>query len=156
MLSAFDVRLLERLHGELPLSDTPFADVAAELGSTEAVVLARLSALLADGTLTRFGPLFQIERAGGLFVLAAMAVPEERFDAVAAQVNALPEVAHNYRRGHALNMWFVLGTETPAAADAAVARIEADTGLPVLAFPKEREFFVELKLPLTGAAHGAG
>ena len=33
-----------------------------------------------------------------------------------------------------------------------------ETGLPVLAFPKEREFFVELKLPLhqaTGAAHGA-
>lgn len=156
MLSAFDARLLERLHGDLPLSDTPFADVAAELGSSEAVVLERLQTLLADGTLTRFGPLFQIERAGGLFVLAAMAVPEVRFEAVTTQVNALPEVAHNYRREHALNMWFVLGTETPAAAAAAMARIEADTGLPVLAFPKEREFFVELKLPLTGATHGLG
>ena len=156
MLSAFDARLLERLHGDLPLSDTPFADVAAELGSSEDVVLERLQTLLADGTLTRFGPLFQIERAGGLFVLAAMAVPEDRFGAVTAQVNAFPEVAHNYRRAHALNMWFVLGTETPAAATAAIERIEADTGLPVLAFPKEREFFVELKLPLTGATHGLG
>lgn len=156
MLSPFDIALLERLHGELPLTDTPFADVAAELGSSEAVVLERLQALLADGTLTRFGPLFQIERAGGLFVLAAMAVPEERYGAVTAQVNALPEVAHNYRREHALNMWFVLGTETPAQAQAAIARIEADTGIAVRAFPKEREFFVELKLPLTGAAHGAG
>lgn len=156
MLSAFDARLLERLHGDLPLTDTPFADVAADLGSSEAVVLDHLQTLLADGTLTRFGPLFQIERAGGLFVLAAMDVPHERFDAVAAQVNALPEVAHNYRREHALNMWFVLGTETPAAAAAAIERIEADTGLPVLAFPKEREFFVELKLPLTGATHVAG
>ena len=156
MLSPFDARLLERLHGDLPLSDTPFADVALELGSSEAEVLERLQTLLADGTLTRFGPLFQIERAGGLFVLAAMDVPEERFDAVTAQVNALPEVAHNYRREHALNMWFVLGTETTAAAAAAIERIEADTGLPVLAFPKEREFFVELKLPLTGATHGLG
>lgn len=156
MLSPFDIALLERLHGELPLTDTPFADVAAELGSSEAVVLERLQALLADGTLTRFGPLFQIELAGGLFVLAAMAVPEERYGAVTAQVNALPEVAHNYRREHALNMWFVLGTETPAQAQAAIARIEADTGIAVRAFPKEREFFVELKLPLTGAAHGAG
>ena len=158
MLSAFDARLLERLHGDLPLTDTPFADVAAELGSSEALVLERLQTLLADGTLTRFGPLFQIERAGGLFVLAAMDVPEERYAAVTAQVNALPEVAHNYRREHALNMWFVLGTETPAQAQAAIERIEADTGLPVLAFPKEREFFVELKLPLhqaTGATHGA-
>ena len=156
MLSAFDARLLERLHGDLPLTDTPFADVAADLGSSEAVVLDRLQTLLADGTLTRFGPLFQIERAGGLFVLAAMDVPEARFDAITALVNALPEVAHNYRREHALNMWFVLGTETPAAAAAAIERIEADTGLPVLAFPKEREFFVELKLPLTGATHVAG
>ena len=156
MLSAFDAHLVERLHGDLPLTDTPFADVAAELGSSEAVVLERLQTLLADGTLTRFGPLFQIERAGGMFVLAAMDVPEHRFDAVTAQVNALSEVAHNYRREHALNMWFVLGTETPTAATAAIERIEADTGLPVLAFPKEREFFVELKLPLTGATHGAG
>ena len=147
MLSPFDARLLERLHGDLPLSDTPFADVALELGSSEAEVLERLQTLLADGTLTRFGPLFQIERAGGLFVLAAMDVPEERFDAVTAQVNALPEVAHNYRREHALNMWFVVGAESPAQAQAVCDRIEALTGLTVWAFPKEREFFVELRLP---------
>ena len=132
--------------------------MATEFGWTEEYVIGRLSALLESGMLTRFGPLFQIERAGGLFVLAAMAVPEERYEAVTAQVNAHPEIAHNYRRAHALNMWFVLGTETPAQCAAAITRIEAETGLPVLAFPKEREFFVELKLPLhqaTGAAHGA-
>ena len=158
MLSPDDARLLERLHGDLPLTERPFADVATEFGWTEEYVIGRLSALLESGMLTRFGPLFQIERAGGLFVLAAMAVPEERYEAVTAQVNAHPEIAHNYRRAHALNMWFVLGTETPAQCAAAIERIEVETGLPVLAFPKEREFFVELKLPLhqaTGAAHGA-
>jgi len=108
----------------------------------------RLQRLLSQGWLTRFGPLFQIERAGGRFVLAAMAVPEARFDAVAAQVNAFEAVAHNYRRDHALNMWFVVAAESPQAADAALAAIEAATGLPVFAFPKEREFFVELRLPL--------
>ena len=95
MLPAFDPRLLGRPHGDLPLTDTPFADVAAELGSSEALVLERLQTLLADGTLTRFGPLFQIERAGGLFVLAAMDVPEERYAAVTAQVNALPARARS-------------------------------------------------------------
>ena len=156
MLSPDDARLLERLHGDLPLTERPFADVALEFGWTEEYVIGRLSALLESGMLTRFGPLFQIERAVGLFVLAAMAVPEERYEAVTAQVNAHAEIAHNYRRAHALNMWFVLGTETPAQCQEAIARIEAETGLPVLAFPKEREFFVELKLPLTsGAPHGA-
>ena len=79
MLSPDDARLLERLHGDLPLTERPFADVAAEFGWTEEYVIGRLSALLESGMLTRFGPLFQIERAGGLFVLAAMAVPEERY-----------------------------------------------------------------------------
>jgi DNA-binding Lrp family transcriptional regulator len=154
-LSPTDARLIERLHGGLPLVDRPFAVVAAELGLAEDEVIERLNRLLAQGVLTRFGPLYQIERAGGQFVLAAMAVPEERFDAVAAQVNALPEVAHNYRREHAWNMWFVVAADSPAAAEAALQRIEALTGLPVLRLPKEREFAVELKLDVAASAQGA-
>lgn len=147
LLDATDALLLRRLHGGFPLGERPYAEVAGELGLTEAEVLARLARLLDDGVLTRFGPLFQIERAGGQFVLAAMQVPEARFEAVAAQVNALPEVAHNYRREHRFNMWFVLACDSPEAARAACERIEALTGLAVFAFPKEREFFVELRLP---------
>lgn len=143
-----DLRLIDRLHGGLPLSDRPFADVGAALGMHEDEVLARLQRLLAQGVLTRFGPLYHIERAGGRFVLAALEVPEERFDEVATLVNAMPEVAHNYRREHEFNMWFVTATDSAAAASAALARIEAQTGLQVHAFPKEREFFVELRLPM--------
>lgn len=160
MLSPEDLRILERLHGDFPLSDRPFADVAAELGLGEDYLIERVHQWLAQGLLTRFGPLFQIERAGGRFVLAAIAVPEPGFDVVAAVVNAFPEVAHNYRRDHRLNMWFVVAAETPAKADDALQRIGRATGLPVLAFPKEREYFVELKLPLIAAdaegAHAAG
>lgn len=148
LLSPEDVRILTRLHGGLPLVDRPFAEVGAELGLSEEQLIERLRALLAHGVLTRFGPLFQIERAGGRFVLAALAVPEDRYDTVTAQVNALPEVAHNYRREHELNMWFVVAADSPEKTEAALQRIEADTGLPVFAFPKEREYFVELKLPL--------
>ena len=164
MLSQDDARLVSFLHGGFPLSDRPFADVAAELGSSEDEVIQRLQHLLSQGDLTRFGPLFQIERAGGRFVLAAMAVPEERFDAVAKQLDGMAEVAHNYRRESAhpgqpgatpLNMWFVLAVESAEQIDPVVGCIEAATALPVYAFPKEREFFVELKLPLfEGGAHG--
>ena len=157
MLSPDDARLVSFLHGGFPLSDRPFAEVAAQLGCSEDAVLDRLQRLLSHGDLTRFGPLFQIERAGGRFVLAALAVPEARFDAVAAQLDAMNEVAHNYRRESAhpdqpgatpLNMWFVLAVESAEQIEPVVTRIEAETGLPVYAFPKEREFFVELKLPL--------
>lgn len=147
MLPPDDALLVEHLHAGFPLVEQPFAAVAKALGWSEARVITRLQALLSQGVLTRFGPLFQIERAGGQFVLAALAAPEDRFDAVAAQVNAFAEVAHNYRREHALNMWFVVAAESPALAQQALDRIEAATGLPVLAFPKEQEYFVELRLP---------
>jgi DNA-binding Lrp family transcriptional regulator len=151
-----DARLIDALHGGLPLSDRPFADVGGSLGLSEDLLIERLRGLLASGVLSRFGPLFQIERAGGRFVLAAIAVPEERFQEVSERVNAWPEVAHNYRREHELNMWFVAATERADEMDAVLAAIEADIGLPVLAFPKEREFFVELRLPVDDAAPHSG
>lgn len=162
MPSPEDLRLIARLHGGFPLSDRPFAELGAELGCSEEALIDRLQRLLAHGDLTRFGPLFQIERAGGRFVLAAMAVPEDRFDAVAAALGAMGEIAHNYRRESAhpdapgatpLNMWFVIAVESAAQIDPVVARIEAATGLPVYAFPKAREFFVELRLPLLPGGH---
>lgn len=145
-LSVQERRIINALQEDFPLCDEPYQAVAQRLGLSEATLLETLQDLLTRRVLTRFGPMFQIERMGGRFVLAALAVPEERFESVAEQVNALPQVAHNYRREHALNMWFVIAAETPAAVDAAIARIEEFTGLTVHAFPKEREFFVEMKL----------
>lgn len=142
-----DRRLINALHTGFPLVERPYEAVGAALGIGESEVIERLSRLLEEKTLTRFGPLFQVERMGGAFVLAALAVPEDDYERVARIVNALPQVAHNYRREHRLNMWFVLATETPEGIREVVASIERDTGLPVYAFPKEREYFVELRLP---------
>jgi DNA-binding Lrp family transcriptional regulator len=145
-LDTIDTTLINALQGGFPLCDEPYAAVGAALGLSGDEVIARLQALLDRKVLTRFGPMYQIEKIGGAFVLAALKVPEADYDTVAVAVNALPEVAHNYRREHVLNMWFVLATETPAGIDTAIEKIEAATGLTVFAFPKEREYFVEMKL----------
>ena len=145
-IDAVDRQIIAKLQGDFPLCERPYAAAAERLGIAEDELLARLQRLLDARVLTRFGPMVQIERMGCAFVLAALAVPEARYDEVTVLVNALPQVAHNYRREHALNMWFVLATETPAGIGEAVARIERDTGLEVFAFPKEREYFVEMKL----------
>lgn len=145
-LDAVDRQIIAKMQGDFPLCARPYAAAAAALGIAEDDLLGRLQRLLDTRVLTRFGPMMQVERMGGAFVLAALAAPEASYDAVAAQVNALPQVAHNYRREHALNMWFVLATETPAGISEAIGRIERETGLRVYAFPKEREYFVEMKL----------
>ena len=145
-LDALDRRIINALQGGFPIVDEPYRQVAASLGTTEAELLARIQRMLEARVLTRFGPMFQIERLGGRFVLAALAVPEERFAEVTERVNALPEVAHNYRREHALNMWFVLATERPEGIVEATRAIERDTGLRVHAMPKEAEYFIGLRL----------
>lgn len=141
-----DRRIVNFLQDAFPVCERPFRVAAEALDTTEAALIGRIDGLLDDGTLTRFGPLFQVERMGGAFTLGAMRVPEERFDRVADIVNAHPEVAHNYARAHALNMWFVLAVEDAERIAEVVRAIEAETGLAVQTFPKEREYFVELKL----------
>ena len=154
-LDAVDRMIIDTLQGDFPLSPTPYADAALALDISEDELLARIGRMLTAGILTRFGPLFQIERCGGAFVLAALQVREDDWETVCRTVNAFPEVAHNYRREHQLNMWFVVAAETREAAFDALARIEAATALKVHAFPKEREYFVELRLPVTaGVDHG--
>lgn len=144
-MDAVDRTIINELQGGFPLSERPFAEAAGRLGLDEDDLVARIRRMLDDGTLTRFGPMYHAERMGGALVLAAMSVPEERFDDVADRVNAHPEVAHNYAREHALNMWFVVAAERPEDTEAVFEKIEAETGLTVYAMPKEEEFFVGLR-----------
>jgi DNA-binding Lrp family transcriptional regulator len=144
-MDALDRRLVNELQGGFPLCERPYAEVAARLGASEHEVIGRIDALLANGTLSRFGPMYHAERLGGALTLAAMQVPEADFERVAALVNAHPEVAHNYARAHAFNMWFVLATELPGRVDAVIAAIERETGLEVYNMPKLEEFYVGLR-----------
>lgn len=140
--------IINRLQTGLPLTRTPYKDVAEEIGMTEQDLLDHLKALLANGTLTRFGPMFHAGEMGGGLTLAAMRIPEQDFERVAEQVNRFDEVAHNYRREHELNMWFVLATETPEAIADTISQIEDLTGYPVYNMPKEQEFHVHLHFPI--------
>jgi DNA-binding Lrp family transcriptional regulator len=147
-LDALDRRIVNTLQRGLPLTPRPYADAAAALGIDEAALIGRLQALLARGVLTRFGPLFQIERAGGQFVLCACHAPADRLDAIVAAINAFPEVAHHYARTHRLNLWFVLAVADAGDVAGVLARMTASAGVEILPFPKEREFFVNLYLPV--------
>jgi DNA-binding Lrp family transcriptional regulator len=145
-LDDIDRRIVNGLQGGLPLCDRPYRTAAAALGLAEDELISRLKRMLGEGALSRFGPMYNADRMGGRFELCALAAPADRFDEVAFQVNAHAEVAHNYARDHALNMWFVLASDQPGRLDAAVAGIEADTGLEVHRFPKLEEYFIGLRV----------
>lgn len=136
--------IINRLQHGLPLVRHPYAAVAEELKISEDSLLKHLQALLDSGVLTRFGPMFHAGEMGGGLTLAAMRIPEEDFSRVTKQVNSFAEVAHNYRREHELNMWFVLATETTGAITEVIRQIEELTGYPVYNMPKEEEFHVRL------------
>ena len=145
-LDATDRAIINRLQGGFPVCERPYAEAAESLGLGEDALIERIGKLVDAGVLSRFGPLFNADRLGGTAVLAAMAVPESQYEAVADIVNAQREIAHNYRREHALNMWFVGSADRAESVEATFVRIEKLTGHPVYRFPKEREYFVELKL----------
>ncbi|MBD9354898.1 Lrp/AsnC family transcriptional regulator [Methylomonas albis] len=145
-MDSVDKTIINRLQLGFPICAAPYQRVAKELGMAESDLLSRLQTMLADGVLSRFGPMYHAEQMGGALTLAALKVPDERFDEVTEIVNAFPEVAHNYARNHALNMWFVLATEQTEQVLKVIAEIERLTGLTVYNMPKINEYYVGLQL----------
>ena len=147
-LDLLDKQLINLLQHGLPVCESPFAEVAEQLNTNEKIVLERLNLLLDNKVLSRFGPMFDATCLGGAFTLAALSVPEERFEEVTNIVNTFEQIAHNYQRNNKYNMWFVIGTESVEEIDWVIKQIEFKTGLPVLNTPKLEEFYVGLYLPV--------
>ena len=141
-----DRAIVDTLQDGIEVCERPFLRAASRLGLAEGEIIERIDNLLESGHLSRFGPLFDVERMGGAFCLCALSAPPERFDEITALVNSHDEVAHNYARDHELNMWFVLATETAQRIERVAAAIEDETGCKVYRFPKLEEFHVGLRL----------
>lgn len=148
-LDPIDLRLLDGFQRDLPLVPRPFAAVAAALAINEAEVIARLERLHGCGQVARVGATVRPNTAGAS-TLAAMAVPEDRIEAVAALVGAEAGVNHSYLREDDWNLWFVATAPDAAALEAALARIGAKAGLPVLDLRLVRPFNIDLGFPLAG------
>ncbi|MFI0395918.1 siroheme decarboxylase subunit beta [Paracoccus jiaweipingae] len=144
-----DRRLLDDYQRDFPLTPRPFAVIAADLGISEAEVLDRLTALRDQGRISRVGATCRPNTAGAS-TLAALAVPDQRVEQVAAMIGAEPGVNHSYLREDAFNLWFVATAPDPAALTALLARIEANSGLPVLSLPLLRAFNIDLGFRLSG------
>lgn len=150
LLSAIDRRLLDDYQHDFPLDPQPFATIADELGVSEAKVIERLAYLKRFGALSRVGAVLRPNRVGAS-TLAALAVPAERLEAVAAIVSAFPEVNHNYEREHEYNLWFVVTARDRASVDRVLADIADATGLAPLDLPMLEDYFIDLGFALQWA-----
>lgn len=149
--TALPPALLNRWQHDFPLCRVPFDAIAATLDQPVEAVLQGYREALADGRLSRIGAVFAAG-AGGAALLAAMAVPAARLEAVAARVSAHPGVNHNYQREHTYNLWFVMTGRDRAAVDAAMDALEADTGLRALRLRMLRPYRIDLGFDLHGDA----
>lgn len=149
MPSGLDFRLLNDFQRDFPLCPAPFAELAARLGVAERQVIGRLETLRREGKISRVGAVFAPKRIGAS-TLAAMAVPPEKLDAVAAAVNRFPEVNHNYEREHRYNLWFVVTAGSEGRLQATLGAIEKAAGYPLLSLPMLEEFHIDLAFALNG------
>lgn len=143
------LRLLNDWQHGFPLCRDPFGTLADATGRSRPAVLDALRQAQADGRISRIGGVFA-HGSGGDAMLAAMAVPVDRIDAVAATVSAHPGVNHNYLREHRHNLWFVMTGADRAAVDGGVTALERATGLRALRLRMVRPYRIDLGFDLRG------
>ena len=140
-------RMLNQFQHDLPLSSTPYADMALKLGMEEQHLLSLLKDLQNKQIITRVGAVFRPNRVG-VSTLAAMAVPQHRLLHVADMISAYSAVNHNYEREHHFNLWFVVTAETQPQLDDILKDMEKKSGIVILSLPMEKDYHIDLGFPL--------
>lgn len=153
-LSPLEKDLLDITQRDFPLSPRPYATLARRLNVTEEAVLGAFRSLQTQGVVGRIGAVWA-QGPVGSSCLAALKVPPARLEAVAATVNAHPEVNHNYERDHPWNLWFVVAARDEPAREAVLDAIAAETGLPLLRLPMEQGHHLDLGFAIDWSAPAA-
>lgn len=140
--------LLNNFQQGFPLSARPYAELAQQLGVTEAEVIQTLKQLQDSKTISRVGPVFRVGSVGAS-TLAAMVVPADRLEEVAALVNEYAAVNHNYEREHDFNLWFVATAADEQDLHATITDIERCSGIAVMVLPMLEDYHIDLGFELS-------
>jgi len=152
-----DKQILTAIQSDLPVTEHPFDAAAARLGIGAAEVIDRVGRLLADGVIRRLGPVFDSRRLGYVSTLVAAKIPTDRLEEVAATVNRLAGVTHNYARRGAYNLWFTLTEASQAALDGTLERLRSETGISEFhSLPALRVYKIRVHFDLTDAERQRG
>jgi len=146
-MNTIEYRLLNEFQRDLPLCTAPYEKMGRTLGIDQASVIAALKRLRQDGKVSRVGAVFRPNTVSAS-TLAAMLVPEQRLDEVAALVSACPSVSHNYSRIYRWNLWFVASARDEKRLARVLDSIEADSGCPMMRLPLVETYHIDLGFDL--------
>ena len=146
-LTDLEQHLLNDFQHGLPLVSRPYQKIAEQLGTTEEVVVDTLNKLKQQGFVSRVGAVFRANSIGAS-TLAAMAVPENELEEVAAMISDYNEVNHNYRREHHFNLWFVVTASDEQALNSVLDDMEHRSGHAVMYLPMLEDYHIDLGFDL--------
>lgn len=127
--------ILRRVQGTLPDSATPFADIAAEVGATEAEVLSLLKRMKDSQEIRRFGATLRHQKAGYSHnAMVAWRIPEgQDVNAIGELMAQRPEISHCYIRRTTpewtFNLYTMIHGQNPGDHAQVVKELSQATGL---------------------------
>jgi DNA-binding Lrp family transcriptional regulator len=154
-LTATERRLLDRLQQGFPLEEDPYRRLGEELGLAPDEAFSLTADLHRRGVIRRLGPVYDARALGYTSTLLALEVAEEALAEVAGEINAFPEVTHNYERRHRLNCWCTVVASGEARRRQVVASIARLPGVRrALELPVRRRYKLQLAFPFAGGGDG--
>lgn len=108
LLDELDKEILDIVQKEIPLVAEPYKAIAESIGTTEEIVLERLSNMKGDA-IRQMSAIFDTKALGYKSSLVAARISPEKLDKMAVEVfNQHPGITHNYKRNHDFNLWFTI------------------------------------------------
>ncbi|GAA6142007.1 Lrp/AsnC family transcriptional regulator [Hydrogenophaga sp. 5NK40-0174] len=153
-LPATHTRWINDWQHDFPVTSQPYHALALATSAVADDVMAFYRQALDDGRISRIGGVFA-HGAGGDAMLVALAVPDERLEAVALQVSSHASVNHNYEREAEFNLWFVVTGPDRAAVEAEIDSIERESGLKAIRLPMVRPYCIDLGFDLAADRHAS-
>jgi len=146
-LDEHDRRILNAMQPEFPLSARPYAEIANKTGLSEAEILDRVCRLRERGVIRRIGGVLSSRKLGLAGTLVAARVPRDRVEEVAAVINALPNVTHNYLRDYDYNMWFTLTADSLERLTELIEKVKQTTGIrDLISLPSLRTYKINVSM----------
>lgn len=143
-----DKKILDIIQTNFPLAPRPYAELGQALNITEAEALARVRALKQRKIIRRLGANFQSKKLGFRSTLCAAKVPADKLDNFVAEVNALPEVTHNYIRKNVYNVWFTCIHSSWENVCQTLDTLSVKTGIDILNLPATRLYKIKVNFKM--------